>query len=218
MGSEQQRPHPGEHRDVARLGARLRQPRRTTSTSAPAPSVGRMEADSKRGRVDLGIRRRPDLLVDATDVVGEQRAGGVDDRRRAAVVDLERVLLRAGEVLAVVDEEPRVGARVTVDDLIVVADAEHVVAGCREQPQEQHVRGCQVLQLVDQQVAVLGLPVAAERSVAEQQLDGQVDLLVVVDHLSATQLRPVRIERRRQTFGARRARPPPRPDRAGRGG
>ena len=50
---------------------------------------------------------------------------------RAAVVDLERVVGRAGEVGGEVDEEVGVGAGVAVDDLVVVADAEHVVARAR---------------------------------------------------------------------------------------
>ena len=202
MRSEQQRPHPGEHRDVVSLGSRRGQPFAHDFDERARAAVGRVDADAQRGRVDLRIRRGSDLLVDATDVVREQRTGSVDDRGGAPVIDLERVLPRAREVAAVVDEEPGVGAGVPVDDLIVVAHTEHVVAGRREQAQQQDVGGGQVLQLVDQQVAVLGLAVAAELSVAEQQLDGPVDLLVVVDHLSAAHLGPVRIERRRQALGA----------------
>src|SRR5438045_2206224 len=62
-----------------------------------------------------------DRLGDAATVVGEQGAGGVDDFGRAAVVDLEVIRCRAGEVAAVVDQEAGVGAGVAVDHLVVVA-------------------------------------------------------------------------------------------------
>ena len=107
-------------------------------------------------RVVVGLGR-DDLLVDAAPVVREQVAGRVDDRRRAAVVGVERVVRAAGEVAVVVDEELGVGARVAVDDLVVVADAEHVVGGRGDEPQHEQLRGREVLELVDEQVPALSL-------------------------------------------------------------
>ena len=63
----------------------------------------------------------------------------------------------AGEVAVVVDEELGVGARVAVDHLVVVADAEHVVGGRGDEPQHEQLRGREVLELVDEQVAALAL-------------------------------------------------------------
>ncbi len=45
----------------------------------------------------------------------------------------------------------------------------------------------QVLELVDQQMPVLGLERTAQRAVAEEGLQGQVDLLVEVDHSTGAQ-------------------------------
>ena len=192
---------------------------RTTSTSAPAPRSGAwMLTRSAEGSTSASGADRISLSTRRV-VVGQKRAGGIDDRSRAAVVDLERVLRRAREVAAVVDEEPGVGARVTVDDLIVVAHAEHVVARAPTSSRRSNtwagVRSC------SSSTSRWRCSACRSRRNApslEQQLDGQVDLLVVVDHLPAAQLGPVRIERGGQTFGAVELEPRPRPGRAGRGG
>ena len=120
-------------------------------------------------------------LVDPAVVVAEQRAGSVDDLDGTAVVDGERVRRGAGEQPLVVDEERRVGAGVSVDALVVVADAEHVETGARQQADEQHVRRREVLELVDEEVPARALHRAAELAVGQQRLDGGVDLLVEVD-------------------------------------
>ena len=82
-----------------------------------------------------------------------------------------------------------------VDDLVVVAHAEHVERGRRQQPHQQHVGRGQVLELVDQQVPVPRLLSPAERTVAQQQLDGEQHLLVEVDDATAFQLGPEAGER-----------------------
>ena len=108
-------------------------------------------------------------------------AGGGHHLHRAAVVDLEGVVGRAGEEAVEVDEEVGVGAGVAVDDLVVVADAEHVEGGRGQQAQEQDVGRGEVLELVDEEVAAPGLGPPAEVAVGQEQLDGGVDLLVEVD-------------------------------------
>ena len=122
-------------------------------------------------------------------------AGGVDDGRGAPVVDLERVVGRAGEQAGEVQEERRVGAGVAVDDLVVVAHAEHVEPGRGQQAEQQHVGRRQVLQLVDEQVAAPGLRLPPPLAVAQQELDGAVHLLVEVDGSGCRQPPAVRIER-----------------------
>ncbi len=104
----------------------------------------------------------------------------------------------AGEQSLEADEKGGVGARVAVDDLVVVAHSEHVQLGRRQEPQQQHVRRRQVLKLVHQQVAAAGLGPAPERPVGQQQLQGPVDLLVEVDRPCLLEGRPVRIEGGRQ--------------------
>ena len=133
-------------------------------------------------------------------VVREQHPRAVDDRRRTAVVDLERVIGRAGEVVGEVDEERGIGAGVAVDHLVVVADAEHVVRGRGHEPHEQEVRGPQVLELVDEQVPALALHVAPDRGLAQQRLDRGRDLAVEVDRVVARQALAVRVEHRREAL------------------
>ncbi len=82
-----------------------------------------------------------------------------------------------------------------VDHLVVVAHAEHVQRGRGQQPDQQHVGRGQVLELVHQQVAVPGLLGPAERTVPQQQLDGQQHLLVEVDDPAPGQLGAVGGER-----------------------
>ena len=149
-----------------------------------------------RGRLAAGAHD----LVDAAPVVREQHARAVDHDRRAAVVDLERVVGRAGKVPGEVDEEVGVGARVAVDHLVVVADAEHVVRGRGDQPHEQQVRGAQVLELVDQEMPALALHRAAQRGIATQRLDRARDLAVEVGGVVTRERVAVEVVHRRETL------------------
>ena len=88
---------------------------------------------------------------------------------------------RAGEQAGEVEEERRVGTGVAVDDLVVVAHAEHVETGRGQQAEQQHVGRRQVLELVDEQVAAPGLGPPPPLTVAQEEVDGAVDLLVEVD-------------------------------------
>jgi hypothetical protein len=83
---------------------------------------------------------------------------------------------------------------VAVDDLVVVAHAEHVERREGEQTHEQYVGGREVLELVDQQMAALLLHPAPERTVDEQRLDGGVDLLVEVDRTPVGEVTAVGVE------------------------
>ena len=121
-------------------------------------------------------------------------AGRSHHRGRAAVVDLERVVGGTGEVAREADEELRGGTRVAVDDLVVVADPEAVVAGGGQQPDHQQVGRGQVLELVDQQAPAPGLCRRPGLGVGDEDLDGPVDLLVEVDRPELGQRRPVAVE------------------------
>ena len=130
----------------------------TRSAARGARCSASARVDLERvGERGLGLAAGTHHLVDAVPVVREQHARPVDDDRRAAVVDLERVVGGTGEEAGEVDEEVGIGARVAVDHLVVVADAEHVERGRGDQPDEQQVGGAQVLELVDQQVPALAL-------------------------------------------------------------
>ena len=127
---------------------------RTTSVARRASSaagacmtcIGATLATGHRGEEGHRFARRQAGCPRAhAAVVGQQMPSRRDDIRRAAVVDLEGVVVRTGEVLREIDQELRRGSGVPVDDLVVVADAEAVVRRRREQPDEQHVRRVQVL-------------------------------------------------------------------------
>ena len=99
----------------AGVDPRLGQPRRARRRPARSPPPG-AGGGARRRRRRRRPRRRPsprgpDRLRHPHPVAGEQVAGGVDHRRRAAVVDLEGVLVGAGEVAAELGEEPRATPR-----------------------------------------------------------------------------------------------------------
>ena len=75
----------------------------------------------------------------------------------------------------------------TVDALVVVADAEHVEGRQAEQADQQDVGRREVLELVDEQVPAASLHLGAERAVGEDRLDGRIDLLVEVDDATVTE-------------------------------
>ena len=61
-------------------------------------------------------------------------------------------------------------------------------AGHGREAHQQHVGRGEVLELVDEEVAVLGLHGSAQRTVAQEGLDGAEDLLVEVDGAPPAQL------------------------------
>ena len=126
VGAEQQRVDPGEHRDRACVDTTLREPTAHDldhrSGSGVRPVFDDLECADGLIRVRTGL----DVLRDATAVVPEQGSCRGDDLRRAAVVASERVKRRTREQRGEVDQETRVGARVLVDHLVVVAYPEDV--------------------------------------------------------------------------------------------
>ena len=63
----------------------------------------------------------------------------------------------------------------------IVAESEHGGVGTAKQAHEQEVRGCEILELVDQQQSARALCRGPSLGIAQQQLDGAKDLLVEVD-------------------------------------
>jgi hypothetical protein len=145
------------------------------------PFAHRLLAGGVGHQPGLGRRRGGDGLGNPAPVVGEEDRGGVDDRGGAAVVDLEGVLGGSGEVAAVVDQEVGGGAGIPVDDLVVVAHTEDVVAGGGQQPDQEEIGRGQVLELVDEQVPAPGLGPPPQAGIRQEGFQGAVDLLVVVD-------------------------------------
>ena len=191
---EQERVHPGQDGHVGRSDALGVEPVLHHRHQRVGGVVGAVVDDPQAALDRVGIRSGVDRLLNPPTVVGEEVLGPVDDLDRAAVVDGERVGGGAGEELVVVDEEPGVGGLVAVDDLVVVADAEHVARRQGQEPDEQDVGRGEVLELVDQQVPAALLHRPAERTVGEQHLDGPVDLLVEVDRAPVGQGPAVGVE------------------------
>ncbi len=142
----------------ARASALTRASTATSEVDAPlANAVSTARRDAPTASTDVSTdhppavdRRGTDRLGDAPVVVPEQPIDHLDHAGRAAVVHLERMLARAGEQLGEVDQPRRIGAVVAVDRLVVVAHAEHRAARRGEEPDQEEVRRCEVLELVDQ--------------------------------------------------------------------
>ena len=219
MGREEQGVDPGEHGDRGRARRPRPASRCTTSTRVGGARPGRRGRRRARRRPAAGAAG-PARMTLATRrlVVRQQPAAAVHHRRGTAVVDLERMVAGAGKQPVEVDQEPGIGAGVAVDDLVVVAHAEHVEAGRGQQAQQQHVGRGQVLKLVDQQVPARRPGPAPEGAVGEQRLDRPVDLLVEVDGPGLAQRGSVGRGTARPGRARRRATPPPRRGRPGRGG
>ncbi len=129
--------------------------------SMTATGPRRRSGSPKSGRASVLPSGVVIVLAIRARVVGEHVGGRGHDRRRAPVVDLEGVGPRAGEVVPEVDQVLGCRSRVAVDDLVVVADGEGVVGRGAQEPDQQHVGGVEVLELVDQQVAAACLRGAA---------------------------------------------------------
>ena len=173
--------HAGQHRDLARAPHRPRARRPTASAVAADGVVGARRRGSVVRRGRRGRARARITFGDPAPVVGQQRGGGADHRRRAAVVDLERMVARAGEEVVVADQPVGRGAGEAVDRLVVVAHTEDGQIGRGQQPDEQEVRGREVLELVDQQQPAGALGRGPYVGLGEQDLDGAGDLLVEVE-------------------------------------
>ncbi len=191
---EEQRVRAGEHRDRRRCRTRFTKPAADGIDGGFRSRIDVVKVDHQRGRVRVRGGAGSDLLRHAHIVVGEQCAGGLGDRRRATIIDLQRMLARARKILPEVDQESRVRAGVPVDDLVVVADTEDIRLRTGGQPDEQHVRGREILELIDQEMAVKFLDAAPEVAVPHERLDRAVDLFVEVDRVTSPQFLAVGFE------------------------
>src|SRR5664280_1800576 len=105
-----------------------------------------------------------------------------------------RMVGGSGEVAREVDEELGRRPRIAIDDLVVIADGEAVIARGGEQPDQQQMGGGEVLEFVDEQATTPGLRRSAGTGIGHQDLDGTVDLLVEVDRPEVRQGGTVTIE------------------------
>ena len=107
---QQQRADPGEHRHVGGRDPGSASHPRTTSTSSVAPACGQVAAHDEGVGAAVAVGGPAGAGSSFGTAPGCGSAGGgrrVDHGGRAAVVDLERVLVGAGEVAAELGEEPR---------------------------------------------------------------------------------------------------------------
>ncbi len=98
--------------------------------------------------------RRPQLALGLLRVARDEGRGGIEDAAREAERPPERALAHVAEVTPAVTHERDVGAREAVDRLPVVADEEVGDAGAVQRLQQRHAPCGDVLELVDQHVAV----------------------------------------------------------------
>jgi len=92
------------------------------------------------------------------------------------------------------DQESRVRTGVPVDDLIVVSNAEHIHPRAGEKPEQQQVPGSEVLELVDQEMLALILPVGTQVGLTAKGFYGRVDLLIVICLASRVESVPIATE------------------------
>ena len=185
---EQQRVDAREHRDRRRIDVRLVEPTAHDGDERHRAVVGTVALHSQGTCRRVAGRAGLDLLGDAAVVVAEQRPGPGDDLDRTAVVHVQGVLRGGREQTPVLDEKSGVGAGVAVDALIVVTHAEHVERGQGEEADQQNVRRREILELVDEEVAAGPLHRPPELAVAQERLDGGIDLLVEVHHAAFGEL------------------------------
>ncbi len=108
-----------------------------------------------------------------------------------------------GEVRVEVDQVLGCCSGIAIDDLVVVTHTEAVIGRGAQQPDQEHVGGVEVLELVDQEMPAAALRRGPGIGVLQQDLYRPVDLLVEVDGARFRQRPPVAVESFRQTLGVR---------------
>ena len=156
--------------------------------------------DPEGFRVLASLGARFDRLVDPDPIPRQQICCCCHDGCRAPIVGLQRIVGRAREPLVELGQEPRVGAAVAVDHLIVIAHAIHLKPRRCQKTKQQHIRRREILELVDQQMATPALPRAPQCRVAQQHLDCAIDLLGMIDAARRVQPFSVRVERFGEIF------------------
>ena len=164
---------------------------RASTTTSPRCCV-RQHARDPRGARHGGRRlvqldpapgasgRGLDPLREAHGVVVDQRARRLDHRRRAAVVVRERDALQPGVGAIELEHPPHRRAPEPVQRLVVVTDGQQRVLRRGQDPDQQLLRGLDVLVLVHEHVLEPRLPARAERRVGAQRADGAQHQVVEV--------------------------------------
>ena len=136
---------------------------------------------------------RPERLVLARAVVGDDRVGRVQDRLRRAVVLLELDHRGVGEVVLEVEDVADVGAAEAVDRLVVVADHRDVAVLLGEQLQPAVLGAVGVLVLVDQHVAERAAVALAHLVEQLEQVHAAEQQVVEVHRVGGVQARLVEV-------------------------
>lgn len=127
----------------------------------------------------------PQLLAQASLVVGDQGVGGLEDRRGGTVVLLQADHLGVGEVVAELLDVLDPCATPAVDRLVVVTDHHQAVAALGKNPQPGVLHGVGVLELVHQDMAEAPLVVLEHAGMVAPEVQGAQQQLGEVDHPGA---------------------------------
>ena len=120
---------------------------------SPGPGgPGRPPASGARTSRPSAAGPGPDALGEPLRVVLDESDRPLDDRRRAAVVDLEVDPAQSRQRRVEAQHPPDVGQPPAVDGLVVVTDQQDPVRRRREQQRQPELGPVHVLDLVDQQV------------------------------------------------------------------
>ena len=95
---------------------------------------------------------RADDLGEPLAVVLDEADRALDDRDRAAVVDLEVDASKAGQGRIELEDAPDVGQAPAVDRLVIIPYEEHLVRGRRQEQRESKLGSIDVLHLVNEEM------------------------------------------------------------------
>ena len=134
-----------------------------------------------------GVADGEELLGLATDVVGDDRVGRVEDRLGGAEVLLEHDRGHVGERPLELQDVADVGAAPAVDRLVRVADDGDIAVGLAEQLDDLVLGVVGVLELVDEDVPEARLVGLAHVGVGLQQVGGDHEQVVEVHGVGSVQ-------------------------------
>ena len=104
------------------------------------------------------VSLRAEILLKPLFIVSDHLQRVSYDIRRRTVVRAEKDLLRAGIILPELEHERRICSPESIDRLIVVADYEKIIFGLCQHPYHVILDPVDILELIDQDIAELFLP------------------------------------------------------------
>ena len=129
---------------------------------------------------DAGAVARPEVLLHALRVGGDEAAGGVEYRLRGAVILLQRDELRLRVVVLEAEDVADVGVAPGVDGLVGVAHDADVQVVARHLPGDGVLRHIRVLELVNHEVDIAFLILLRHVGHALEELVGLEEQVVEV--------------------------------------